>query len=91
MGYFIRKNVKEEDLEDFNKMKTWFEGTDQFTGWNMSDEVKARCGIKLLEEFKEELENSLFIEREAISSKYLKYALLLELIFNRKQKSKILV
>lgn len=75
MGYFIRKNVKEEDLEDFNKMKTWFEGTDQFTGWNMSDEVKARCGIKLLEEFKEELENSLFIEREAISSKYLKYAL----------------
>lgn len=75
MGYFIRKNVKEEDLEDFNKMKTWFEGTDQFTGWNMSDEVKARCGIKLLEKFKEELENSLFIEREAISSKYLKYAL----------------
>lgn len=75
MGYFIRKNVKEEDLEDFNKMKTWFEGTAQFTGWNMSDEVKERCGIKLLEEFKEELENSLFIEREAISSKYLKYAL----------------
>lgn len=75
MEYFIRKNVLKEDLEDFNKMKTWFEGTDQFTGWNMSDEVKARCGIKLLEEFKEELENSLFIEREAISSKYLNYAL----------------
>ena len=75
MGCFIRKNVEKEDLEDFNKMKTWFESTDQFTGWNMSDEVKARCGIKLLEEFKEELENSLFIEREAISSKYLKYAL----------------
>lgn len=75
MEYFIRKNVEKEDLEDFNKMKTWFESTDQFTGWNMSDEVKARCGIKLLEEFKEELENSLFIEREAISSKYLKYAL----------------
>lgn len=75
MEYFIRKNVEKEDLEDFNKMKTWFESTNQFTGWNMSDEVKARCGIKLLEEFKEELENSLFIEREAISSKYLKYAL----------------
>lgn len=75
MEYFIRKNVEKEDLEDFNKMKTWFESTDQFTGWNMSDEVKARCGIKLLEEFKEEPENSLFIEREAISSKYLKYAL----------------
>lgn len=75
MEYFIRKNVEKEDLEDFNKMKTWFESTDQFTGWNMSDEVKARCGLKLLEEFREELENSLFIEREAISSKYLKYAL----------------
>lgn len=75
MEYFIRNNVSKEDVEDFNKMKTWFEGTDQFTGWDMSDEVKARCAIKLLDNFTEELENSPFMERQVIYNKYLKYAI----------------
>lgn len=73
--YFIRNNVSKEDVKDFNKMKTWFENSTQFTGWNMGDEVKARCAIKLLDNFTEELENSPFMERQVIYNKYLKYAI----------------
>ncbi len=74
MEYFVRNNVLDDDILDFNKLKTWFEHNKQFTGWNNSKELYARCAIKLLDDFENELHDSKFMDRQAVYSKYLKYA-----------------
>lgn len=74
MGYFIRNNVLSSDLLDFNELKAWFEQSSQFYGWNEDESVKAKCAIKLLEDFEDELEENNFIDRFSIHGKYLKYA-----------------
>ncbi len=74
MEYFVRNNVLKEDVLDFNKLKTWFEKSEKFTGWNNSEELYARCAIKLLDDFENALQDNKFMDRQAIYSKYLKYA-----------------
>lgn len=74
MGYFIRNNVLSEDLDGFNELFDWFVGSSHFITWNDTPIVYTNCADKLLEDFKRELEDGLFMDRLDIKKKYLKYA-----------------
>ncbi len=74
MEYFIRNNVDASDLLEFKKLKTWFENSSEFTGWNLNPRVSVRCSQKLLDDFLQELESSPYMDRKEILRNYLKYA-----------------
>lgn len=74
MEYFVRNNVDACDLEEFRKLKAWFESSSEFTGWNLNPRVAVRCSQKLLDDFLQELESSPYMDRQDILRNYLKYA-----------------
>lgn len=69
IDYIIRKNVVEEDLELFMKLKKWFDKY-SFEKWDYSNRVKVRTFNQLQVDFDEELRNSPFNQRFEILYKY---------------------
>ncbi len=72
IDYVIRKNVSEDDLEAFMKLKSWFDKY-RSENWDYSNIVKERTFNQIQLDFDKELRNSPFKKRLEILYKYNDY------------------
>lgn len=72
IDYFIRKNIPQEDLEDFRLYKNWFDKNSE-EKWDYSRRVQDRTLEQLSIDFMDELGRAKFGRRFEILSRYKNY------------------